>query len=401
MGSFQVKEDVYWVGARDWNIRYFHGPAYSTHRGTTYNAYLIKDEKNVLVDGVYKPFINTLFEHIEEVVDFEDIDYYVVNHTEPDHSASFPETMKRLRDDVVVVCTENGKKALVEHYGNGYNFQVVDSGDSIDIGKKSLAFVAAPMLHWPDSMFTYIPENKLLLPNDAFGMHFCASHLFEDQNDPAVLMQEAKKYYANILTPFSNLVAKKLAEVQEMEIEIDMIAPSHGVIWRSTPEKIINKYAEWSSMETKEKAVLVYETMWDSTELIAQKIAEGIISKGVELKFYRKLVSDKNDIITEIFDAKAVVIGSPTINNVMIPELTPILEELEGLRFQNKIGAAFGSKGWAGGAAKRIADRMETAKIKLVDEPFEFRYVPDEDQLNKAFQLGQKIGGEVKYTITN
>ncbi|AGB40408.1 putative flavoprotein [Halobacteroides halobius DSM 5150] len=395
MGSFKVKENIYWVGARDWNLRSFHGPAFNTPHGTTYNAYLIKDEKNVLVDGVHKPFTDTLFEHIQEVIDWEDIDYYIVNHAEPDHSGSFPATMEKLRDDVTVVCTASGKNNLLEHYGDSYNYQVINSGDTIDIGARTLSFLEASMLHWPDSMFTYIPEDKLLLPNDAFGMHLCVSSLFDDQNDQNLLIKEAKKYFANILTPFSDLVLKKLNEVEEMGLEIDIIAPSHGIIWRENPEEIINKYVEWAEMKPKKKAVVIYETMWDSTELVAQKIVEGLIDAGIEVNFYRKSISDKNDIVTEILDAKAVIVGSPTINNVMIPAVTPILEELEGLRFKNKLGAAFGSKGWAGGAAQRIADRLEKAKINLVGEPFEFKYVPNEEKLDEAYQLGEKIAEKI------
>ncbi len=396
MGSFKIKEDIYWVGARDWNVRWFHGPAYSTHRGTTYNAYLIKDKKNVLVDGVHKPFIDRYFEHISEVIDFSEIDYYIVNHVEPDHSGTFPRAMEKLRDDVTVICSKNGKKGLIEHYGNGYNFKVVESGDTINIGERNLAFVSAPMLHWPDSMFTYIPEDKLLLPNDAFGLHLCVSNLFESKNDDAIIMQEAKKYFANILTPFSGLITKKLKEVQEMDIEIDMIAPSHGIIWDEHPEKIINKYAEWAKMQPNDKAVIVYETMWDSTELMAEKIAEGLIDQDIDVKFFKKSVSDKNDIITEVLDAKAIIIGSPTINSVMIPELTPILEELEGLRFKNKIGAAFGSIGWAGGATKRIAERMKVANIDLVEEPLVFKYVPEKEQLEEAYEYGKRIAQAIK-----
>ncbi|KXS45124.1 MULTISPECIES: FprA family A-type flavoprotein [unclassified Candidatus Frackibacter] len=396
MSIFQVKEDVYWVGARDWNINSFHGPAYSTKQGTTYNSYLIKDEKNVLVDGVYKPFIDRFFEHIEEVVDFKDIDYYIVNHVEPDHSSSFPRTMERLRDDVTVVCSAKGKEGIIEHYGSGYNFEVVSTGDTINIGERNLAFVDASMLHWPDSMFTYIPEDKLLLPNDAFGMHYCTSQLFDDQVDDCLMMDEAKKYFANILTPFSSILLKKLKEVQEMDIEIDMIAPSHGIIWREDPNKIIQKYLEWAEGKAKEKALVIYETMWDSTELMAKKIADGLIDQGIEVQFYRKSDADKNDIIKEFLDAKAIIVGSPTINNVMIPELTPLLEELEGLRFKNKLGASFGSYGWRGGAAKRIADRLEGAKIELIDEPLEVKYVPDKEQLKECYEFGVSIAEKIK-----
>lgn len=396
MGSIQIKEDIYWVGARDWNIRYFHGPAYSTHRGTTYNAYLIKDEKNVLVDGVFKPFIGKFFETLGEVIDFQEIDYYVVNHVEPDHSASFPETMKRLRDDVVIICTEKGREGLIEHYGDGYNFQVVRTGDTIKIGKRTLAFVEAPMLHWPDSMFTYVPEEKLLLPNDAFGMHLAVARLFDDENDEVVIMQEAKKYFANILTPFSGLIINKLKEVTEMGLEIDMIAPSHGIIWRRNVVTIIEKYAEWAEMKPRDKAVIVYDTMWDSTELLADKIANGLINEGIDIRLYKQSVSDRNDIITEIFDAKAIIIGSPTINNVILPELVPLLEDLEGLRFKHKIGAVFGSHGWAGGATKRIAERMKAAKIELIEEPFVTKYVPDKETLDEAYEFGRRIARAIK-----
>ncbi len=396
MGSFKIKEDIYWVGVRDWNIRWFHGPAYSTHRGTTYNSYIIKDEKKVLVDGVYKPFISRFFEHVEQVVDFKDIDYYIVNHVEPDHSSSFPATMEYLRDDVTVVCSEKGKEAVIEHYGNGYNFKVVETGDRINIGKRNLAFVNASMLHWPDSMFTYIPEERLLLSNDAFGMHLAVSGLFDDQVEEPVLMEEARKYFANILTPFSAILLKKLKEVQEMEIEIEMIAPAHGIIWRKEPGKIIEKYREWAAGESKEKVLIVYETMWDSTEMIARKIADGIIDQGVEVQLFRKSVSDKNDILKEFLDARAIIVGSPTFNRTIIPELAPFLTDLEGLRFKNKLGAVFGSYGWGGGASKRIIEYLEKAQIEVINEPFEVKYVPSQAEREEACQFGKEIAARVK-----
>jgi len=396
MSSFEIKENIHWVGARDWNVRSFHGPELSTHRGTTYNSYVIQDEKNVLVDGVYKGFIDIHKKHIAEVVDPGDIDYYVVNHTEPDHSASFPAVMDWLSEETVVLCSQKGKEGLQEHYGNNYNFQVVQTGDNINLGKKSISFVTAPMLHWPDSMFTYVPETKLLLPNDAFGMHLSVSNLFDDKNSKSLLLSEAKKYYANILTPFSDLVLRKLDEIQKMGLEIDMIAPSHGVIWRKNPELIINKYSKWATMESGDKAVIVYDTMWDSTEKVAKLILEGLMAEEIEAKFYRLSAADNSDIITEILDTSAVIIGSPTINNVMLPNITSLLEELTGLKFKDKTGAAFGSKGWAGGASKRIAERMGEAGIEMVKEPFEFQYVPSEKQLKEAYQLGVRIGKKIK-----
>jgi len=400
MSTFQIKEGIYWVGARDWNLRWFHGPAYSTHQGTTYNSYIIKDEKNLLVDGVYKPFIDRFFEHIEEVIDFKEIDYYVVNHVEPDHSSSFPRTMERLRDDITVICSPKGKEGIVEHYGDGYNFKIVNTGDTVNIGRRNLAFVNAQMLHWPDSMFTYIPEEKLLLSNDAFGMHLCTSQLYDDQVDDCLIMNESKKYFANILTPFSSILLKKLKEVQEMNLEIDMIAPAHGIIWRKEPNKIIEKYLEWAEGKTKEKAIIVYETMWDSTELMAKKIADGLIDQGIEVHFYRKSKSDKNDIIKEFLDAKAIIIGSSTINNVIIPELVPLLEELEGLRFKNKLGAVFGSYGWRGGATKRIVERLERAKIELIGEPLEVVYIPDKNQLRSCYEFGVEIAKKIKESVS-
>ncbi|MBM3245156.1 MAG: MBL fold metallo-hydrolase, partial [Candidatus Omnitrophica bacterium] len=265
MAREEIKKGIYWVGVVDWNIRTFHGHTYSTKRGTTYNAYLIIDEKVTLVDAVYTPFAKDLIEKVKEIIDPSKIDYIVVNHIEIDHSGALPEIMK-LCPKAKLFGTEKCKAGLYKHYYENWDFQVVKTGDKLSLGRRTLQFIEAPMIHWPDSMFTYCPEEKLLLPNDAFGQHYATSERFDDQTDACALMDEAAKYYGNILWPLSGVILKKLEELLKMNLAIDMIAPSHGIIWRKEPQKIINAYLSWAKNETKRKAVVVYETMWGATE---------------------------------------------------------------------------------------------------------------------------------------
>ncbi|WP_366922932.1 flavodoxin domain-containing protein [Metallumcola ferriviriculae] len=390
MRTFRVIEGVYWIGAVDWNIRLFHGPAYTTHRGTTYNSYLIKDEKVAVVDTVYRPFTESFIENIKEYIDPTNIDYIVVNHTEPDHSGAFPELIK-LAPNATVLCTAKGKEGLMEQYHGEYNVQVVKTGDKVSLGSKTLTFVEAPMLHWPDSMFTYVPEDALLLPNDAFGQHIATTGMFDDLVDEHQLMTEAAKYYANILTPFSKLVLKKLAEVQKMGIEIKTIAPSHGIIWRKDPGKIINAYAKWAEGEGENKVVIVFDTMWSSTEKMARAIIDGIKAGGVEAKLFQAHKTDRNDIIAELLTAKCLLVGSSTINNDYLPSLAAILEDLKGLKPRKKMGAAFGSYGWRGGAVKSITETLNAAGVEVMNEGLEAKYVPTPEKLEECYAWGQKI----------
>ncbi len=394
MSPIKVLENIFWVGAVDWNARHFHGFSYSTHRGTTYNAYLIVDEKTALVDTVYGPFAEELIERIREIIDPSEIDYVVANHVETDHSGSISEILK-LAPQAKVIGTAQCKAGLQKHYFGNWDFQVVKTGDEISLGERSLRFIEAPMLHWPDSMFTYIEKDALLLPNDAFGQHLATSKRFDDEVDEKILMEEAAKYYANILWPFSQLVIRKIEEVQRLGLEINMIAPSHGVIWRGNPMKIVKGYLSWAKGEAERKILVVYDTMWRSTEKMAKAIVEGTRSEGVETMLFRLPFSDRGDIIKELLEARGILIGSSTINNGVLPTVTPFLEELQGLRPRKKIAAAFGSYGWGGGATKTIEVKLEKAGIEVVAPALTAKWVPDKNELQKCLEFGREFAKKV------
>jgi len=390
MPPIKVLENIFWVGAVDWNVRNFHGFTYSTHRGTTYNAYLIVDKKTALIDSVYGPFAEEMIERIREVIDPSKIDYVVANHVETDHSGAISEILK-LAPKAKVVGTAKCKEGLQKHYFGNWDFQVVKTGDEISLGERSLRFIEAPMLHWPDSMFTYVEKDALLLPNDAFGQHLATSKRFDDEVDEKILMEEAAKYYANILWPFSQLVIRKIEEIQKLGLKISMIAPSHGIIWRSNPTKIVEAYLRWAKGEARNKILVVYDTMWSSTEKMAKAIVEGITSEGVETMLFRIPFSDRGDIIKELLEAKGILIGSSTINNGVLPTVAPFLEEMQGLRPRNKIAAAFGSYGWGGGAVKTIEEKLEKAGMQLVAPALTVKWVPDKNEIQKCFDFGKEF----------
>jgi len=391
----KVLENIYWVGAVDWNIRHFHGFTYSTHRGTTYNAYLIVDKKIALVDTVQHLFAGEMIERIKEVIDPSKIDYVIANHVESDHSGSISEILK-LAPNATVVGTANCQKGLEKHYFGNWKFQVVKTGDTLNLGERTLSFLEASMLHWPDSMFTYIEKDALLLPNDAFGQHLATSKRFDDEVDQNILMEEASKYYANILWPFSTLVTRKIEQVQKLGLKIDMIAPSHGIIWRSDPMKIVKAYLKWASGEAKKKVLVVYDTMWKSTEKMAKAILEGISSEGVEALLFRLPFSDNGDIIAELLEAKGLLVGSATINNGVLPTVAPFLREMEGLRPKNKLAAAFGSYGWGGGAVGTIEKALKSAGMELVVPAMTVKWVPDKTELQKCYEYGKEFAKKIK-----
>ena len=394
MVNVVLKEGVNWVGVVDWNIRDFHG--YITSRGSTYNAYLISDEKIALIDTVKHAFSNELIENISELTSLEKIDYIIVNHVEMDHSSSLP-IIAKLAKNAKIISSQRGKDALIEHYGADFNVvETVKSGDELKLGKRTLRFIEAPMLHWPDSMFTYIVEDKILMPNDAFGQHFAGSGRFDDEVDECELMEEAKTYYANILMPFAPLITRKIQEIVQMGIPIDIIAPSHGIIWRKDPSKIINAYLNWSSGAAKQKAVVVFDTMWGSTDKMARAIADGLTSGGIEVKLLKLRATDNTDVVTEILDAKMVVVGSPTLNNQMFPSLGSFLTYITGLKPKGKIWGFFGSYGWGGGAVKDMTEMAKKAGFELYESNVEVKYVPDKEDLKKCFDFGQKIAQKIK-----
>jgi anaerobic nitric oxide reductase flavorubredoxin len=391
----KVLENIFWVGAVDWNIRHFHGFTYSTHRGTTYNAYLILDKKVALVDTVQHPFAEEMMQRIREIIDPSKIDYIIANHVESDHSGAIAEILKHA-PNATVIGTANCQKGLEKHYFGNWKFQTVKTGDTLSLGDRTLSFLEAPMLHWPDSMFTYIEKDALLLPNDAFGQHLATSKRFDDEVDQNILMWEAAKYYANILWPFSTLVTRKIEEVQKLGLKIDMIAPSHGIIWRKDPMKIVKAYLRWASGEAKKKVLIVYDTMWKSTEKMAKAMLEGISSEGVEVVLYRLPFSDEGDIIGELLETKGLLVGSATINNGILSTVAPFLREMEGLRPRNKLAAAFGSYGWGGGATATIEKSLKGAGMELVAPAMTVKWVPDKDELQKCYDYGKEFAKKIK-----
>ena len=402
MAVVQVKPGVHWVGAVDWNVRQFHGATYSTHRGTTYNAYFVVGDKyRALVDTVHAPFTDVLVSHLESLGDLHEIDYVVVNHVEMDHTGALPRIME-LCPQAKMYCSQRAVEPLKKHFGDhGWDITPVKTGDILDLGGKTIHFIEAPMLHWPDSMFSFIPEDKLLLPNDAFGQHLASSQRFDDEVDNGILMDEAAKYYANILLPFSALVERKIKEIVDMGIKFDTIAPSHGIIWRRDPGQIITAYQNWSTgVETpgrvSPEVVVVFDSMWNSTELMAEAITDELSALGYRVNLYNIGKTDYSDIIREILEAKAVVVGSPTMNNAMLPSLSSLLDALKGLKPQGKIGAAFGSHGWRGGAVKQVSTLLSEAGIDVVGEGLAIQWVPNEADIEASRDLARKLDGALK-----
>lgn len=393
MNEVSLTERINWVGVVDWDTRDFHG--YVTRRGTSYNAYLIQDEKIALVDTVKHTFSSELLRNICELVDPSKIDYIIVNHVEMDHSSSLPAIVEYAKN-ATIIASKRGRDAITEHYGSDFKIQVVNTGDTLKLGKRTLTFVEAPMLHWPDSMFTYVVEDKILMPNDAFGQHLASAQRFDDEVDEHVLMEEAAIYYANILMPLAPLITRKIQEVGKMGIPIEMIAPSHGVIWRSDPSKIIKAYADWSSNTSKNKVVIVFDTMWGSTDQMARAIAEGVTSKGVDVKLMKLRAANRTEVMTEILDAKAVVVGSPTLNNGMFPTIGSFLTYATGLKPRGKLWSFFGSYGWGGGAVKNMTEIAQKVGFQINEQKIEVKFVPEREDLKKCVEFGQQIATKIK-----
>ena len=392
MTKVQLAKGVYWVGAIDWNVRNFHG--YSTHRGTTYNAYLIIDDKIALIDTVKAPFYDEMAARVREIVSFDKIDYVISNHVEMDHSGSLPMALRDAKNARLVTLEKFGENGLAKTFHQSWPTIAVKEGSTVDLGKRKLAFIPTPMLHWPDSMCTYLVEDKLLFSMDAFGQHLATSQRFDDEVDMGIVMQEASKYYANILMPFGDLIVKAVNKLSG--VKIDMIAPSHGIIWRSHIKAIVESYAKWGKGETAAKALVIYDTMWGSTQKMALAIVRGMIGEGVDVKLFNLTASDKSDVIKEVLDAKALIIGSPTLNNGMFPSVAEFLCYLKGLKPRNKIGAAFGSHGWGGGAVKAVQQEMEQTGIELIDSKLAFKFVPDEGEIQKCVDFGRDIAKRIK-----
>jgi len=389
-----VKSNVYWVGKTDWELESFHGADYTINHGSSQNAYLIEEEKTVLIDTVWMPHANEFISNLESEINLSKIDFIVVNHGEIDHSGALPALMERV-PSLPIYCTASAIKSLTGQYHHPeWNFNIVKTGDSIDVGNgKSLVFVEMKMLHWPDSMATYLTGDNILFSNDAFGQHLAVEELFNDAADTCFLWGEALKYYANILTPFSALVKRKIEEVLALNLTIDIIAPSHGAIWRENPLSIVEKYYEWSKDYQEDQITIIYDTMWDSTMQLAHRIGKEIsrISPSTKVKIFNVSKTNKNDIMTEVFKSKAIAVGSPTVGQNILSSVGGWLDFLKELKFKNKRAAVFGCYGWSGESTKVLRERLTDAGFEVVVPEIKCNWVPIEDDLNKATEVATAL----------
>jgi anaerobic nitric oxide reductase flavorubredoxin len=395
--SLSIKNNVYWVGKIDWELRKFHGDEYSTHRGSTFNSYLIREDKIALIETVWAPFSKEFIANLDKEIDLDKIDFIIANHAESDHSGALPELMSHI-PDTPIYCTKNGVKSLKGHYHQDWNFNVVKTGDRLSLGQKELVFIEAPMLHWPDTMFCYLTEDNILFSTDGFGQHYASEYLFNDLVDQAELFNECIKYYANILTPFSPMVIKKIKEILGFKLPLDIICPSHGVIWRDKPGQIIEKYLKWADDYQENQISIIYDTMWNGTRVMAEKIAKGIkeSDKEVNIKLFNLAKKDKNDVITEVFKSKAIIVGSPTINRGILVSVAGILEEIKGLQFKNKKAAAFGCYGWSGESVKIINALLKESGFNIVDGGLRVMWNPDDESMANCFEYGRQFALNVR-----
>ncbi|MCE5248760.1 FprA family A-type flavoprotein [bacterium] len=390
-----ITEHVYWVGAIDWNIRDFHG--YATNRGSTYNAYLVLADTVTLIDTVKAPFRDEMMARIASVIDLRDISVIVSNHSEMDHSGSLPEVIDMVKPDRVYA-SKMGLKALESHFHHDLGVIAVEDGGSIGLGSMNMSFYETRMLHWPDSMIGYLPEEKLLFSQDAFGMHLASTERFADMISPSVLEYEAKKYYANILLPYSQLITKLLDKVGQLGLDIRTVAPDHGPVWRTDDDirKVLGWYTAWAEQKPAPKAVVVYDTMWKSSDTMARVIADGLTSGGISVKVMSLGSFHRSDVITELMDAGALIVGSPTLNNNMFPTVADAMIYLKGLKPKNLIGAVFGSYGWSGEAVKQLESLLDEMNITRVADSVKTLYVPDQEAIGRCYNLGKTVAEKLR-----
>jgi flavorubredoxin len=395
MKPVEIKKDVYWIGAVDWNRRNFHGYSVAP-MGTTYNNYLIMDEKVTLVDTVAEEFWGTLQCNLANVLGDRKIDYIVVNHLEPDHSGCLAKVVEKYKPEKIYT-SPMGQKAMEAHFHyKDWPVEVVPTGSEINIGKRTLTFVETRMLHWPDAMLTYCPEEKIAFTNDAFGQNWATSERWADEVDRAKLEELMRFYYANIVLPYSPVVLKTLAALKEMNLEFDMICPDHGLMFRGDDcAWAMEKYQQYAEQKPRNRAVIIYDTMWHSTEKMAKAVAAGLADEGVSVRLMSMKSNHHSEVMLEVFDAAAVIVGSPTHNNGILPLMADMLTYMKGLRPQNKIGSAIGSFGWSGECVKVLTQWLEDMSMEVV-EPVKTKFVPDHDAMEKCYEQGKAIAAAVK-----
>ncbi len=392
MKALEIADGIYSVGVRDWNVRDFHG--YSTPYGTSYNAFLVVDEKIALIDTVKEEFTEQMLENISSVLDPKSIDLVISNHTEMDHSGAIPRLMHRIGEDKIVYCSKMGQKNLALHFGDRIRLESVENGATLSLGRRKLIFLETRMLHWPDSMFTYIEPENILFSSDGFGQHYAGYEVFDHEIEDAV-MPHAKKYFANILLLYAAKVLKVLESVKKTGLDIRMICPDHGIFWKRDPGRILDAYARWSRQEPSAKAVVLYDTMWHSTEAMAETIAAGIHETGVAVRPMHLRRWHRSDVMTEVLDAAAVVVGSPTLNNGLFPTVADMLTYMKGLKPRNKVGAAFGSYGWSGESVRLVQSELEPLRWDWIEPGLRIQYRPDAKGRASCREFGRRIGQAV------
>ena len=387
-----INDKVMWVGKTDWELKKFHGNEFTTEKGSSYNSYLIRDEKNVLIDTVWLPYDREFVKNLKKEIDLDKIDYIIIQHGEVDHSGALMELMREI-PNTPIYCTANGIKSLKGQYHMDWNFVPVKTGDKVNIGENTLTFIEAPMLHWPDTMFTYMDNEQILFSNDGFGQHLASEHLYADEVENADLFNQALTYYANILAPFGFMVKNKINEILNMNLPIKMICPSHGLIWRENPTQIVEKYLEWANNYQENQITIIYDTMWNSTRKMAEAIAKGIEKKDnkITIKLMNSAKDDKTDILTEVFKSKAILVGSPTVNNGYLHSIAGILEMIKGMKLKGKKVAAFGSYGWSGEAVKLITEELRRSGFEILNDGIKVEWTPDEEETSKCIEFGENL----------
>lgn len=394
--AIQVTKSSYWVGVQDWNLREFHGPTFHIPNGTTYNSYLIVDQEITLIDVVEIEFFEAFYRKITSIIGDQPIKNLIINHSEPDHSGAFLKLLEKY-PDINVYCSKKAAEFMDLQYGINYGkYNIVKTGDKLSIGTNTLAFIDMKMLHWPDSMATYSIEEKILYSNDAFGQHIASTKIFDDSHDLEYCLYESKRYYANIIMPMAKILAKKLEEITKMNLEIEIIAPSHGIIWRKHVKEILENYTKWATWQTTDKVIICYDTTWNNTEKMALALANGFAKADMEVKFYQVSKSDVNEIMTEVVDAKAILIGSSTIYGGMIANIAYLLEELRVLKPQDKLAYAFGSNGWAKGAVGRIESNLEEIGLTLFEAGMNTKFLPTDEDIVKLENVAIAMAKECR-----
>lgn len=390
----KITDNIFSVGVIDWNIRSFHGNTFITKNGVTYNSYLVCDKETALIDVVHKGFEYEFLKNIKEIIEPEKISHIVLNHLEPDHSGAI-EHIAKVCKNAKFYGTAKLKEGLEKYYNLDIQINVVKTGDKINLGETTLTFIEVPMVHWPDSMMTYCNETKVLFSNDGFGQHIATTKIFTDEIEQGLLEAETKKYYANILWPLGAMIERKINDILKMNLPIDFIAPSHGLVWRKNINEVMEKYLAWTKNTVTNKAIIVYETMWGSTEIMAREIIRALTEQNIEVKMFDIAKTDFANLAYEMLDAKAFIIGSSTHDNEMLSYIAGFLHFLKGMKPKNRIALAFGSYGWAGGAVKEIAEQLSSFGAEVIAQ-VGAKFKPNEEELKKCFEAATLLAEKLK-----